>query len=420
MPVDAPELSLARLESRDLPLPPFAERIRDVADSTTLVMSAKAKALKAAGVDVVNLTAGEPDMPTPAAIVAEAQAFLAQGQVKYTPTLGLPELRAAAAQRYGARYGLPLTAEQCIIGCGGKHVLYTAFQALLGPGDEVLIPTPYWVSYPEMARLAEAVPVFVDTRHTDYLLDPEVLRRSISPRSRALILNSPSNPTGRRLSLSQMEAVVALAVEANLWIFSDEIYDQLCYDGLPYVSPLALGPGAVERCVAVNSFSKSYSMTGWRLGYGIGPANVIEAMGRVQAHETSNPCTLSQVAGLAALRGDQAEVEALRQRFDARRRVMLDHIQRLGWPCPEPEGAFYAFPRVDGLYGRRSLGGRWLQGSLDLALALLEEARVATVPGVAFGDDSCLRFSYANSREQISLGMERVAEWVSQLPPATG
>lgn len=420
MPVDAPELSRTRLESRDLPLPPFAERIRDVADSTTLVMSAKAKALKAAGVDVVNLTAGEPDMPTPGYIVSEAQAFLALGQIKYTPTLGLPELRAAAAERYGLRYGLPTSAEQCIIGCGGKHVLYTAFQALLNPGDEVLIPSPYWVSYPEMARLAGATPVLVDTRGSDYLLTPDALRACLSPRSRALVLNSPSNPTGRRLPLEHLVALVELALDANLWIFSDEIYDQLCYDSSPYVSPLALGPGASERCIAVNSFSKSYAMTGWRLGYAIGPTGVIEAMGRVQAHETSNPCTLSQIAGLAALRGDQTEVERMRQRFDARRLVMLDWLHRLGWSCPEPEGAFYAFPRVDGLFGRRSPGGRWLQGSLDVALALLEEARVATVPGVAFGDDACLRFSYATSRGQIAEGMGRVLDWVGQVHPRSG
>lgn len=419
MPADAPERTLTRLESRDLPLPPFADRIREVADSTTLVMSAKAKSLKAAGIDVVNLTAGEPDLPTPAYIIAEAQTFLAGGQIKYTPTLGIPELRSAAAERYASRYGVALNADHCIVGCGGKHVLYTAFQALLNPGDEVLIPSPYWVSYPEMARLAGAIPRLVETRDTDYLVEPEALRALISPRTRALVLNSPSNPTGRRLPLERLEALVALALAANLWIFSDEIYDQLCYGGEAYVSPLALGPGAVERCVAVNSFSKSYAMTGWRLGYAIGPAAVIEAMGRVQAHETSNPCTLSQVAGLAALRGDQSEVERMRRRFDARRLVMLDWLERLGWSGPKPEGAFYAFPRVDSLFGRRSPGGRWLQGSLDVALALLEEARVATVPGVAFGDDACLRFSYATSREQIALGMQRIVDWVGTLTPPT-
>ena len=404
------------LDSLDLPLPDLAERVRDVADSTTLVMSARAKAMKAAGIDVINLTAGEPDLPTPRPIVDAAMAYLEQGHVKYTPTLGLPELRQAAARRYGETCGIELTADNAIIGCGGKHVLYTAFQALCGPGDEVLIPSPYWVSYPEMARLASATPVVVPTARTGYILDPEALREAITPRSRVLVLNSPSNPTGLRLPLSTLNAVIRIAIEHNLWVFSDEIYDQLCYDGEPYVSPIAMGTGAVERTVVVNSLSKSYAMTGWRIGYAIGPAAVIEAMGRVQAHETSNACTISQVAALAALTGDQSMTVEMRERFDARRRLMVDWVRRLpGWVCPEPQGAFYVFPRVDGIYGRRSPGGRWLEGSLDLALALMEEAHVATVPGVAFGEDACLRLSYATSRAQIDEGMRRVSNWLAQL-----
>jgi len=408
------------LDSHDRPLPALAERVRDVADSTTLVMSARAKAMKAAGVDVINLTAGEPDFPTPRPIVDAALAFLEAGQVKYTPTLGLPELRAAAARRYAETYGVALAADNAIFGCGGKHVLYTAFQALCGDGDEVLIPSPYWVSYPEMARLSSARPVIVPTAQSGYVLDPDALRAAITPRSRVLVLNSPSNPTGLRLPLATLTELMRIAIEHNLWVFSDEIYDQLCYDAEPYVSPIALGKGAVERTVVVNSLSKTYSMTGWRIGYAIGPAAVIEAMGRVQAHETSNPCTISQVAALEALTGDQTTTAAMRERFDARRRLMLDWVRRLpGWICPEPQGAFYVFPRVDSIYGRRSPGGRWLQGSLDVALALMEEAHVATVPGVAFGEDACLRLSYATSRALIDEGMRRVAAWLEQLQPSS-
>ena len=409
-------MAASSLDSRDLPLPALAERVRDVADSTTLVMSARAKAMKAAGIDVVNLTAGEPDFPTPRPIVEAVMAFLSDGQVKYTPTLGLPELRAAAARRYAEAYDLPLGPDNAIIGCGGKHVLYTAFQALCDAGSEVLIPGPYWVSYPEMARLASAVPVLIPTAHSGYVLDPEALRAAITPHSRVLVLNSPSNPTGMRLPPQVLADLLRIAAEHNLWVFSDEIYDQLCYDGEPYLSPIALGPGAMERTVVVNSLSKSYAMTGWRIGYAIGPTAVIEAMGRVQAHETSNPCTVSQVAALAALSGDQTTVAEMRERFDARRRLMFDRVSQLpGWTCPEPQGAFYVFPRVDGTFGRRSPGGRWLQGSLDLALALMEEAHVATVPGVAFGEDACLRLSYATARAQIDEGLRRIAEWLGRL-----
>ena len=409
-------LAVSSLDSRDLPLPSLADRVRDVADSTTLVMSARAKAMKAAGIDVINLTAGEPDFPTPRPIIEAVIAFLGDGQVKYTPTLGLPELRAAAAKRYADAYGLELGPDHAIVGCGGKHVLYTAFQALCDAGDEVLIPSPYWVSYPEMARLAGAVPVLLPTAQSGYVLDPETLRAAITPRSRVLVLNSPSNPTGMRLPHQVLGDVMRIAADHNLWVFSDEIYDQLCYDGLPYLSPIALGPGAMERTVVVNSLSKSYAMTGWRIGYAIGPTADIEAMGRVQAHETSNPCTVSQVAALAALTGDQATVGEMRERFDARRRLMFEQVRRLpGWECPEPQGAFYVFPRVDGTFGRRSPGGRWLQGSLDLALALMEEAHVATVPGVAFGEDACLRLSYATSRAQIDEGLRRIADWLGRL-----
>lgn len=394
----------------------LARRVRDVADSATLVMSARAKAMRAAGIDVINLSAGEPDFPTPPHVVAAAQAFLATGQIKYTATPGIPELRQAVADRYAGRYGLDLAPENTLVGNGGKHVLYTALQALVEDGDEVLFASPYWVSYPEMAKLACGRPVPIACSVEDgFQLTAEKLAARLTPRSRVLILNTPSNPTGARLSRANLEAVVALAVERGLWILSDEIYDQLCYDDEPYMSPIGLGEAARGRTLALNSLSKTYAMTGWRVGFAVGPAELIRAMSRIQAHETSSVNSLAQVAAVAALTGDQSCVETQHAAFAARRRVMVAGLSEMpGFVCPEPDGAFYAFPKVSSLYGRR-LGERRIEGSMDLSLALLEEAQVATVPGIAFGDDAHIRLSYATSIEQIEIGLQRIQGLVDRL-----
>lgn len=392
----------------------FASRVRDLGDSATLAMSARAKAMRQAGVDVVNLTAGEPDFPTPPAVVAAAEAFLAAGQIKYTATAGMPELREAIAARASACYGMPIAPDQTLVTCGGKHALYLTLQALIDVGDEVLIPSPYWVSYPEMVKLAGGRPVFVPTRVEDgFELDLEALRARLTDRTRAIILNSPSNPTGVRQSPATVEALAALALERNLWILSDEIYAELCYNPVPYHSPMMLGPEVRARTIMSQSLSKTYSMTGWRIGYVVAPAEVVRVMNRVQDHETSNANTLGQVAALAALTGDQAVVAERRARFDARRRLMFAGIRSIpGWVCAEPQGAFYVFPKVDSLYGRRSPGGRLIEGSIDLSAALLDEVQVATVPGEAFGDDRHVRLSYATSRDVIAEGIRRIAGFV--------
>ncbi len=395
----------------------FARRVQAVGDSATLAMSARAKAMRQAGIDVVNLTAGEPDFPTPPAVVQAAAAYLAAGQIKYTATAGMPELRDAVAARSAALYGAPTARDETLISCGGKHALYLTFQALLDEGDEVLIASPYWVSYPEMVKLAGGCPVCVPTRVEDgFSVDLDAVRSRLTGRTRAIILNSPANPTGARLPHANIHALVELALEHGLWILSDEIYAELCYSGEPYLSPMMLGPEVRARTVMSQSFSKTYSMTGWRIGYVIAPADLVRVMNRVQDHETSNANTLSQVAALAALTGDQAIVAERRERFDARRRLMFDGIRALpGWICAEPQGAFYVFPKVDSLYGRRSPGGTRIEGSMELSNVLLDEVQVATVPGVAFGDDRHIRLSYATSREVIREGLRRIAGFVEAM-----
>ena len=394
----------------------FSSRARAIGDSATLVMSAKAKAMRAQGLDVINFSAGEPDFPTPAPAVEAAQAYLAKGFIRYTASMGLDELREAVAARYSAMYGLQFDAKEAIIGSGGKQVIYNAVQVICEAGDEVIIPGPYWVSYPAMVTLAGAKPVVVSSRFEDeFDLDVEELRSAVSPRTKALIINTPSNPTGMRLSRTNLEEICALAIEHDLWILADEIYDELCYDSEPYLSPIALSPELRARTVALNSFSKTYSMTGWRLGYAIGPADLIAAMGRIQAHQTSNPCTLSQVAGIAAMRSASDIVAERRDSFKLRGELMYKLMRDLpNIDCLQPQGAFYVFPKMDHYYGKH-FGDQLIQGSMDLSLCLLENALVATVPGEAFGDDRHIRLSYPTSEDLIRDGVARVAEVLAEI-----
>ena len=402
---------------------PFSDRISEITASLTLAISARAAEMRRQGVDVIDLSTGEPDFPTPPAVIEAAAAYLRVGQVKYTAVAGLPELRDAVAEKVGAECGLPVRRVQVIVTNGVKHGLYSALQVLCNPGDEVVLASPYWLSYPEMARLAGASAVAVPTRQEDgFELDPAALEASITDRTRILILNSPSNPTGAVLSARTLANLVEVALRHDLWILSDEIYDKLVYDGTCHVSPLTLDlpdrerAALRERTILFNGVSKAYAMTGWRIGYAVGPEAVIDAMERIQSHETANPNTLAQVAALAALSGDQAVVESNRRQFDARRRLMCDAVAAIpGWVNREPKGAFYVFPNVAALYGRQTPAGVTLTGSMDLAMQLLDEAHVATVPGVVFGDDAFLRLSYATSPERITTGVRRIAEFVGQL-----
>ena len=390
----------------------LAQRMKTLAPSSTLAVQARARELRARGVDVISFGAGEPDFDTPERIKAAAVQALRRGETKYTEVAGIPELRAAVCAKLKRDQGLDYEPADVLVSVGAKHTLFNLAVALLDPGDEVLVPSPYWVSYPEQARLLGAVPVSVPTDEaTGFDLDPDRLAAAITPRTRLVILNSPNNPTGAVFSRAALEAVGRLAVEHDLWIVSDECYEALTYEGR-HVSIAQLAPEFKRRTVVVNTCSKAYAMTGWRIGYAAGPRALIQAMTTVQSQVTSNPSSVAQWAAVEALAGPQDEVARMAGEFDRRRRLIVQGLNALpGVSCAVPRGAFYVFPNVAGLFGRRvNVGGapRVLQGSTDVAEFLLEHARVAVVPGLDFGSDAHVRLSYATSTEQIREGLARM------------
>jgi len=386
----------------------LAERMKTLAPSSTLAVQAKAKALKARGIDVISFGAGEPDFDTPERIKEAAILAMRRGQTKYTEVGGIQELRAAVCTKFRRDNGLDYEPADVLISVGAKHTLYNLAVALLDPGDEVLVPSPFWVSYPEQARLVGAVPVAVETQEsTGFDLDPERLRAAVTPRTKAIIVNSPNNPTGAVFSREALGAVARLAVERRLWVVSDECYEPLTFEGR-HVSIAQLGPEIKARTLVVNTCSKAYAMTGWRIGYAAGPREVISAMADFQSQCTSNPASVAQWAAVEALAGPQDEVAKMAGEFDRRRRAIVEGLNRIpGIRCAMPQGAFYAFPDVSGLFGRR-WGGRPLGGSADVTAFLLEDARVAVVPGADFGSDRHLRISYACSLDAIQAGLARI------------
>ncbi|HLV81795.1 MAG TPA: pyridoxal phosphate-dependent aminotransferase [Chthonomonadaceae bacterium] len=388
----------------------ISQRARETAPSPTLTISAKAKALKAQGVDVIGFGAGEPDFDTPEHIKQAAIEAICCGFTKYTPTSGEADLKEAIAAKLTRDNALQYRPENIIVSCGAKHTLYNLMQALLDPGDEVLIPSPYWVTYPEQVRLAGGKPVFIETRpEDDFMPSREAVRAAITPRTRALLLNSPSNPTGGVASRQAVKDLASLVIQHDLTLISDEIYEKLLYDGRQHLSPAALGSEIFQRTVTVNGCSKAYAMTGWRIGYAAAAdKELIAAMGRLQDQSTSNPASISQKAAVAALNGPQEPVEAMRQAFEQRRNLIVERLNALaGVTCRMPGGAFYAFPNIAPLLGRRA-GERLLRTSDDLAAYLLDEAGVAVVPGSGFGADDYIRLSYATSTENITKGLERM------------
>jgi aspartate aminotransferase len=387
---------------------PLGRRAQSLQPSATLAVDARAKALIASGVDIVNLTAGEPDFPTPPIPSRAGQDAIAEGFTRYTPTAGIAELRAAIAAKLREDNGLEYRADQVVVSNGAKQSVYNALMVLLDPGDEVLIPSPAWVSYPEMVRLADGVPVTVDTEPAAYRLDPKALAAAISPRTKAIIINSPSNPTGAVYSNEELREVARLAVENDLYVISDEIYEKLVY-GAEFLSIASLGSEILARTITVNGFSKAYAMTGWRMGYAAAAPVLAEAMANLQSQCTSGASSISQRAALAALRGDQAPLEEMRLQFDRRRRFVVDRLTAMPGVRVDavPEGAFYVFPRVSDLYGERG-GTPSIEGSMDFAQRLLEEARVAVVPGLPFGSDNHIRLSYSDSLDRLSEGMDRL------------
>lgn len=394
----------------------LSERARRVQPSPTLAIDSMAKAMRSEGKDVINFGVGEPDFDTPENIKEAAIRAIRNGFTKYTPASGISELKDAIIDKLRRENSLSYTPEEIIISCGAKHSLYNIAQALLQKGDEVIIPVPYWVSYPEQVVLNDATPVFVGTEEEDsFILRPEALRESITTRTKALILNSPSNPTGTTYRKKDLEAIAEICLKHNIIIISDEIYEKLVYDDTHHISIASLGPEIKNRTIVVNGLSKCYAMTGWRIGYAAGPKEIIKAMAAIQSQSTSNPTSIAQKAAVEALRGPQDSVRLMVEEFDRRRRYMVSELNSIeGVSCTKPTGAFYVFPRIDSFFGR-SASNSIIKNSSDLCMYLLKEALVATVPGSAFGDDRYIRLSYATSMENIKKGMERIREALKRL-----
>jgi len=391
----------------------LADRLKTLAPSSTLAVQAKARELRARGIDVISFGAGEPDFDTPQRIKDAATRAMQRGQTKYTEVGGVPELRAAVCTKLKRDNGLDYEPADILVSVGAKHTLFNLVMALINPGDEVLVPSPYWVSYPEQVRLLGGVPVDVPTvEATGFDLDPAGLAAAVTARTKLIVLNSPNNPTGAVFSRPALEAVARLAVERGLWVVSDECYEALTFEGR-HLSIASLGPEIKARTIVVNTCSKAYAMTGWRIGYAAGDRTLIRAMTDAQSQVTSNPSSIAQWAAVEALTGPQDEVAKMAGEFDRRRRLIIGGLNALpGVRCGMPKGAFYAFANVSGLFGRtwrKPEGPVTLKSSLDVTAFLLEQARVAVVPGRDFGSDGHVRLSYATSDALISEGLERMA-----------
>ncbi len=382
----------------------LAARVGQVTPSITLAIAAKAKAMKAEGIEVCNFSAGEPDFDTPAHIKAAAKIALDQGKTKYGPAAGEPKLREAIARKLQTENGLSYAAKDVIVTNGGKHSLFNMMLALIEPGDEVIIPAPYWLSYPEMVKLASGVPVIVQTdASTGYKITPAQLRQSVTPKTKLFILNSPSNPSGVVYTPAEIQALAEVVVEKDILVVSDEIYEKIIYDGAKHVSIGSLSTEIFERTIISSGFAKAYSMTGWRIGYLAGPSELIKATITIQGHSTSNVCTFAQHGAIAALESPQDCVEQMRQAFAERRQVMLHRLNAIpGLTCAPPDGAFYMFCNIS----KTGLT------SLEFCDELLESQQVATIPGIAFGADDHIRLSYATDMASIEKGMDKLDKFV--------
>ena len=393
----------------------LSDRIERIGHSPTMRISALAGKLRAEGVDVLDFSAGQPDFPTPDSVKGAGKRAIDENRTRYTANEGVVELREAIAVKLRQDNRLEYSPDEILVSPGAKASLYFALMTLLNSGDEVLIPRPYWVSYPEQARLAGATPVFVPTDQDGFRLTADSLSSAITPRSRVLVLNYPSNPTGACYTREDLDAIARVCVERGLWVVADEIYEKLIYDGLEFASIASLGPEIKSRSVVINGMSKAYSMTGWRIGYAAGPPGVIAGMSKLQSHSTSNAASMGQWASVEALRDTDAEVEYRRQEFQRRRDVMLAGLETIpGITCDRPRGAFYAFPNVSGCF-RRSDGDRAIRSGEDFARFLLERARVAVVPGEGFGAAEHVRLSYAASLERVQEGVDRIRQAVGTL-----
>ncbi|MCS7048870.1 MAG: pyridoxal phosphate-dependent aminotransferase [Verrucomicrobiae bacterium] len=385
----------------------LAHRATQLTPSLTLAIDAKAKKLKADGVDVCGFGAGEPDAETPEHIKQAAITALQAGMTKYTPSSGTPELRAAIAEKLRVENGVEYKPSQIIVNCGAKHSCYNAILATCQPGDEVIIPAPYWLSYPEMVKLAGATPVIVPTDEaTGFKIRPDQFRDAMTPATKMIILNSPNNPTGSVYTREELLALAEVALEEDILILSDEIYEKITYDGAVTTSIAALSPDIYRLTITVNGFSKAYSMTGWRLGYVAAPEPIAQAIDSIQSHSTSNPTSFAQAGALAALKGDQSFIRQMVQTFAERRAYMFDRLSAMpGISCVKPMGAFYMLPNIS----------RLGLTSTDFCTRLLDEQKVAAVPGIAFGSDAYIRLSYACSMDNIKKGMDRLEAFCRSL-----
>ncbi len=392
-----------------------SDRVATISPSMTLAMSAKAAELKAAGEKVISFGVGEPDFDTPAHIVQAAKDALDKGYTRYIAAAGLPALKKAVCKKFKEDNGIEYEPSQIIICNGGKHAIFNALFATINPGDEVIIPAPYWLTYPEVVKCCNGVPVFVETtRASGFKMTPAQLEAAITPKTKMLIFNSPSNPTGAVYSEEEIKAIAAVCIKHNILVLSDEMYEKLIYGGKKHYSIAAASPEMKELTLLVNGVSKSYAMTGWRLGYLAAPANIAKAVSSFQSHSTSNVNTMTQYAALAALEGPTEPMDEMVKAFSARREKMmeiLEGLKALGLDYVRPDGAFYVMLVCDKFYGK-SYDGRKINGSMDMADMLLSYAKVALTPGICFGDDSCVRLSYALSMEEMVEGLARIEQFV--------
>ncbi len=394
----------------------LARRLEAIKPSPTLALNAKAKALAAQGIDVVGFAAGEPDFDTPQFIKDGAVEAIHAGFTKYTATAGIPELRAAICEKLKKDNGLEFKPEQVLVSTGAKHSIYNLFQALLSEGDEVIIFSPNWVSYPDMVLLAGGKPVIVETREEDgFVPDPAKLKAALTPRTRAIIINSPSNPSGVVLSREALANIATAIRDHDCLVVTDDIYEKLLYTPQPFVNLANAAPDLFPRTVVINGASKAFSMTGWRMGYAAGPQKLIAAMTMIQDQSTSNCSSITQKAALAALRGPPDALDAMVKEYVARRDLFVDGLNAIpGIRCRRPDGAFYVFPNIQGLIGK-SFQGKRIDSSVQLSEILLDEFRVAAVPGAPFGADANIRMSFVTSRENIQKGLGRIRDLVAAL-----
>ena len=394
----------------------YSKKAMNITPSITLAITAKAKELKGAGVDVVSFGAGEPDFNTPKNIMEAAIKSMEEGKTKYTPTSGIIELREAICKKLKEDNNLHYNSNQIIVSTGAKQSLADAFMAILNPGDEVIVPIPYWVSYPELIKLADGMPVFVEGKEeNDYKYTLESLNKVVNNNTKAIIINSPNNPTGTVYSIEELKEIAEFAKKHDLIIISDEIYEKLIYDGKKHVSVASLSEDAYNRTIVINGFSKSYAMTGWRLGYAAGNAEVIKLMTSVQSHVTSNANSIAQYAGVEALNGPKDEIEKMVGKFEERRNLMIDRIKNItGLRVIRPEGAFYVMINLENYLGK-SINENVINNSVDFSRELLEHEKVAVIPGSAFGLDKYIRLSYATSEELILKGLDRIESFLNKL-----